>query len=219
MLVQSAGKAWSAATRQTIRSAWEELVASRPADAATQRAFLAALPYGDPAWKPTLERLLALKDVVAADFTRAAYQVAQAPDGAETAKELLKRAQERFPEEESVHRMAGWSLINLNDHPAALAAFRKTQTKLANSEKPDADLLCGLVITRWITGDKSGAVADYQRLMETGRASKKPEDWADPATVQKKGWPEAKKKPLLETLAETLRQHPELKTSARTQEN
>ena len=60
-------------------------------------------------------------------------------------------------------------------------------------------------MSRWLTGDKDGAIADYQRLI--GRVS----GYADIEAVTKSNREDFIKNPLLELLAETLKRHPELK--------
>ena len=59
-------------------------------------------------------------------------------------------------------------------------------------------------MSRWLTGDKEGAVSDNQRLIGMVSA------YANFDAVTKSDWPDAIKQPLLEVLAETLKRHPEL---------
>lgn len=80
------------------------------------------------------DQLLALKDAVAQDFTNAAYAGARRKDAARV-KHLLQQVEERFPDDESLARIAGGSFIIRDDRPAAPAAFERALASLKPGEE------------------------------------------------------------------------------------
>ncbi len=156
------------------------------------------------------DRLLLLPGVVSGDFTNAAYGAAQRGDAART-KRLLEMALARFDADETVHRMAGWSYLNLADPDAARKAFEAARERLKAERKPNADLLAGLAISQWQTSDWEAAVVSYKALIETGRAQDESKDWTDAGVVIELMATEIEKKTLEEVRQATLAKFPELR--------
>jgi hypothetical protein len=97
-------------------------------------------------------------------------------------------------------------MINLNAPAEALEAFARYETMAAPGDgSPYRDALAGLAVSQWITGDKDGAVATYQRLIKLEAP------YGDLKFVAKLRRPDLEKKPLAAVQAETLRCHPELR--------
>lgn len=162
-------------------------------------------PEALSAWKS----LTALPEATVSDFTDAGYFAAGIGQEADT-KAFFDQAATRFPQDDNVFRMAGWSYLNLADFSAADAAFLKTKDLLtAAGKKPDADLLAGLAITAWQTGRWDEAIATYRTLIETDTKT----EWTKAAAIANQGWPDAESKPLEAVRAATLQKHPELTPS------
>jgi len=173
------------------------------------RAAIAASEGSDPERIRMEDRLLTLPEAKSEDFAKAAYKAAKQTD-AERARSLLRQAAARFPQDANVHRLAGWCHLNLADPAAALRSFQTARAALGQDTRPGTDLLAGLAISHWLTKDESAAVATYKQLIETGRAQKKPIDWADPKTIAGQGWPEAEAVPLEALRQATLAKYPDL---------
>jgi tetratricopeptide (TPR) repeat protein len=183
---------------------------AHPTSTPLLRSQVKTLPAASPDWLPLTERLLSLPETTANDFTTAAYDAAQEPALAATAKDILNRMEAKFPEEGGVHRMAGWCYINLGDHTAAQQSFEAAEKTLKPEEKAGTDLLAGLSLARWMNRQTEAAIETYKVLIETGRAQDKPTDWADPKKITDLTWPEAETKPLEALRAATLAKHPDL---------
>ncbi len=184
-------------------------VEHHPQSASLLRSAIAASEGSDPERIRMEDRLLTLPEAKSEDFANAAYKAAIQKD-AERARSLLRQAAARFPQDANVHYLAGWCHLNLADPAAALRSFQTVRAALGQVTQPDTDLLAGLAISHWLTKDESAAVATYKQLIETGRAQKKPIDWADPKTIAGKGWPEAEAAPLEALRQATLAKYPDL---------
>lgn len=180
-----------------------------PGSSELLRAALASYLQTDAAHTPLENRLLALPDAEGGDFTAAAYAAAKRGE-TDRARTLLEQARSRFSKDESVHRMAGWSYLNLNDFDAALTAFEAAKARVEEGQRPDTDLLAGLSIAQWLSGEQQAAVESYRELIEAGRKKEEPTDWADASTVEALTWPNSEKVPLEAVRAATLEKHPEL---------
>jgi len=101
----------------------------------------------------------------------------------------------------------GWAMLNLHRNTEAVAAFETSEQLLASGENPASYLLAGQAAANWAAGRKDNAVATYVRLITVGQGNI---NWADSTAVAEADLTSAEKRPLLEALAETLRQHPEL---------
>ena len=150
------------------------------------------------------ETLAKLPDATADDISNAGLLCIEqklVPRG----RELLQEAAAKFPDDPSVYRCRGWGFIVLGSHDEALAAFEKSKALTKTSgQEPTSSLLAGLATTRWLTGDKAGAMAACQQLIAAQTA------YADQQWVGCLPWIDAEKVPLIAAIAETLREHPEL---------
>lgn len=156
--------------------------------------------------QPIWEKVLADKGVTSRDFG-AAGDLAAKLNQEDKARALFREGETRFPEAADILHYKGRALLVLQKPAEALATLQAHETKLGaqddGSELSESALAC-LAVTRWLTGDKDGAVAECQRLI--GKES----DYADLALVPHIYFPDAIKVPLLEVLTETLKRHPEL---------
>ena len=149
------------------------------------------------------DTLLALPNASAVDYMRAGYLAAQVGQ-ANRAREIFRLAEEQFPNVADLQRLKGWTLINLNDPAEALAAFLRYEPLLAAGDSPEPGGIAGLAVARWQTGDKEGAVREYQRVIAANAA------YADAAKIKASDYTGIEKNLMLTVLAETLHRHPEL---------
>lgn len=164
----------------------------------------------DAAWVANLERLLEHPEVVADDFAAAAYKAAQEPSREELARKVLEVGLKRFADSERMQMMAGWTWIVLGNPAGARTAFQASQKLDKAGDASNTDLLAGLSIAQWLTGDRGTAMTTYGQLIEAGRKQEKPTDWAKAGTISNLTWPEAETKPLEEIRKATLKKYPEL---------
>jgi hypothetical protein len=98
-------------------------------------------------------------------------------------------------------------MLNLHRNTEAVAAFEVSEQLLTSGGNPSSYFLAGQAAANWAAGRKDNAVAAYVRLITVGQGKI---NWADSTAVEKADLTNAEKQPLLEALAETLREHPEL---------
>ena len=149
------------------------------------------------------DKVLANNDATLADFSNAGDLAAHLNLG-DKARAIFHKGEQRFPTTPDILRFKGKALLLLHAPAEALAALQAYELKLAAGNKPPQDAVAMLAVSRWLTGDKDGAVADYQRLIGMVSA------YANVDAVTETDWPDAIKQPMLELLAETLKRHPEL---------
>jgi NADP-dependent 3-hydroxy acid dehydrogenase YdfG len=205
VVIANAGGGGAGKLAQTSLDAWNDVIAvNLTSTFLTFRAALQNLPQG--------AALIAIASTASLQGNASvpAYAAAKQPALAAVAKDLLSRLEARFASEESAHRVAGWSYINLADASAALRSFTAAQKALKPEEKPGIDLMRGIALAQWLTQNRDEAIATYKQLIDTGRAAEEPEDWADPQTINAKGWPEAEAKPLEAMRQATLAKFPQL---------
>lgn len=146
--------------------------------------------------------ILARPDADSYDFAEAGY-LAALMDRKDACESIFAQGTSRFPKDVELYLRKGWALMRLNQSTEAVDAFDTCEQLLPAGEKASGFLLLGQVAANWTAGARDRAVAAYVRLI---KESDKDINWAD-ATA---GAIDAVKQPLLDALAETLRQHPEL---------
>ena len=134
------------------------------------------------------------------DLYRAAYAAARDKNLSHS-QEFFKAAHERFPDNEEVFRIQGWSMINLGNFPKALEAFQKA---LALSETPIPHNYLGLAICYHITKQPEKAIASYAEAIGLDEA------WASEETITASNRSSIEKDTLLFVFRATLKKHPEL---------
>lgn len=200
--------------RQRLVAVLRRFAARHPTSPELLRDVIATRGAADPERVVEENRLLALDGAEANDFANAASQAAQRGEAAR-AKAILTQGEARFPDDESVHHMAGWIYLKLEDPSAALAAFERARGTLTVGEEPGTYLLAGIASSQWMADGRDAAVVTYKELVETGRSAENPIDWADPETIAKQSGLEAEARQALEAVrVETLRRHPELAPAA-----
>jgi tetratricopeptide (TPR) repeat protein len=187
-----------AAAQKALRLAPELALAQRALAAALASAGqnAEALAAYDP--------LLSSPEATYSDFTSAGYLAAVLGRGPRS-REIFSLAEQKFPASSEVLRVEGWALIDLNAPAEALKAFTRYESILTSGVEPSWFALAGLASSRWLSGDKDGAVADYQRLIAHDAR------FADADFVAKLSWRENDKRLMAAILRETLKHHPNLK--------
>ena len=157
-------------------------------------------------WEEALaeyQAIVARSDALGFDFGQTAYLAARMGKG-DLCDSVSAQAILRFPNDSDLYYYRGWSLLNLHRAGEAVTAFEKTENLLGN-RKPWTFLLAGEAAANWAAGATDKAVATYVKLVNIDK------NWVDSYQVRQLKWVEAESQPLLDALAETLRQHPELK--------
>ncbi len=108
----------------------------------------------------------------------------------------------KFPKANGVVLMGGWALLNLNAPRDALKAFSRFVT-MSEREKKPTDAIAGLAASRWLTGDRDGAVREYRELIEA--------DLTYASAGKLVGWTEIERSAMAAVLEETFKRNPELK--------
>jgi tetratricopeptide (TPR) repeat protein len=159
--------------------------------------------------------LLETPAVTLDDFSSAIYLSANVQE-ANVCKELLSHGLKRFAapsQQATLYEIYGWSLLDLSRPADARTAFQRAQQLLPSGTPPSSNLLAGEVASAWASGQKEQAIKIQQTLIAAN------ENWGDSDFIRNLQWTENETHPLLEALAETLRQHPELKNTSRKTEN
>jgi tetratricopeptide (TPR) repeat protein len=150
--------------------------------------------------------IVARPDAASDDFGQAGYLSAKVGKS-DLCDSIFGQGRGRFPKDPDLYFRQGWAMLNLHRNAEAVAAFETSEQLLASGENPSSYLLAGQAAANWAAGIKDNAVAAYARLITVGQGSI---NWADSTAVAKANLTNAEKQPLLEALAETLRQQPEL---------
>jgi tetratricopeptide (TPR) repeat protein/flagellar basal body-associated protein FliL len=143
------------------------------------------------------------------DFTAPAYLAGGTGNKSES-EYFLTLGLRMHPKSEEIAHSEGWTRINLQENPAALAAFLRARSLLERNEKPSSTLLGGLALAQWLNNEREAAIGTYRQLVETGRSQEEPKDWADPKTIAAKKWPAFKADSMEALRAATLARHPDL---------
>ena len=179
---------------------------------AAQRALAYALDKAEQKTEAlnTWDKVLADKETSFNDFCDAGYLAAELNQG-DKARSIFREGEKRFPASPDILQFKGQALLLLHAAAEALAALQAYEPMLAayDGSKPQPDAIAILTVSRWLTGDKDGAVADYQRLIDM-QHEYTDVDYLDIDSVTESGWDDAIKEPLLKVLAETLKRHPDL---------
>jgi WD40 repeat protein len=149
------------------------------------------------------QTILARPDALGFDFGQTAYLAARMGKG-DFCDAVFAHGIARFPNNSNLYYYWGRALLNLHRPAEAVTAF-ETAEKLLEGGEPSAFLLAGEAAANWTAGAKEKAITTYIRLINIDKA------WADSNEMSQLKWPEAEKQPVAKLLAETLRQHPELK--------
>ncbi|MGK0187511.1 MAG: WD40 repeat protein/tetratricopeptide (TPR) repeat protein [Verrucomicrobiales bacterium] len=184
---------------------FQELAAAHPDSAPILRTALATRSGDAPDRVAIENQLLALNNLVSADLTNAAYFAATQGDR-ERAVALLQSAENRFPADGEVPRMAGWCWINLNEPAKALDAFENAENLIAPDAEPDSYLLSGLALAQWLNLQEDIAIENYAKLIKADQET----SLGAPATLTSIDGPKAETEPLEALRAATIAQHPEL---------
>ncbi|HET9378743.1 MAG TPA: hypothetical protein VFO40_27475, partial [Chthoniobacterales bacterium] len=150
--------------------------------------------------------IVARPDAESDDFARAGYLAAKVGKS-DFCDSIFGQGRGRFPKDPDLYFHQGWAMLNLHRNTEAVAAFETSEQSSASGKNPSSYLLAGQAAANWAAGRKDNAVAAYLRLITVGQGNI---NWADSTAVAKADLTNAEKQPLLEALAETLRQHPEL---------
>jgi hypothetical protein len=150
--------------------------------------------------------IVARPDAASDDFAQAGYLSAKLGQS-DLCNSIFGQGRGRFPKDSDLYAYQGWAMLNLHRNTEAVAAFETSEQLLASGENASSYLLAGQAAANWAAGRKDHAVAAYVRLISVGQGNI---NWADSTAVAKADLTNAEKQPLLEALAETLRQHPEL---------
>ena len=150
--------------------------------------------------------IVARPDAASDDFAQAGYLSAKLGKS-DLCESIFGQGRGRFPKDPDLYVYQGRAMLNLDRNTEAVAAFETSEQLLAAGENPSSYLLAGQAAANWAAGRKDNAVAAYVRLMTVGQGNI---NWADSIAVAKADLTNVEKQPLLEALAETLRQHPEL---------
>jgi len=138
------------------------------------------------------------------DYVAAGYLVSKTKDKSRC-EQIFDDGIKRFPDDIALKRKYGWALVNIGQNEKATTVFEAIEQSLPPDETVDTDLLAGEVVSRWAANAKDGAMETARRLIATDPR------WADPEWVKQKGWPAEQETPLLNVVAELLRQQPDLK--------
>jgi WD40 repeat protein/serine/threonine protein kinase len=150
--------------------------------------------------------IMARPDAASTDFAQAGYLAAKVGKS-DLCNSIFGQGRGCFPKDPDLRVYHGWAMLNLHRNTEAVAAFETSEQLLASGENPSSHLLAGQAAANWAAGRKDNAVAVYVRLITVGQGNI---NWADSTAVAKADLTNAEKQPLLEALAETLRQLPEL---------
>ncbi len=153
---------------------------------------------------PLYQQLWKQPDALVEDFTTGGCIAAELQNK-ETTSQAYALAPERFPDDESIPRTEGWSRLMLNEADLAMKAFERClQINTKSVRSPDKDLLIGLIIAHWLNQSHEKAIEYHKALIETDIT------WLFPETVLSGNRPKTESEPLLESLAATLKKHPNL---------
>jgi tetratricopeptide (TPR) repeat protein len=150
--------------------------------------------------------ILARSDSSSDDFNQAGYLAARMGRSVDC-NSIFVQATTRFQKDSDQYFYEGRAFMNLHRPSEAVTAFETSENLLPEGKKASSLLLAGQVAANWASGIKDRAVTAYLRLITE---SNKDFDWADSTAVAQLPWPDAEKRPLLEALIETVRQHTEL---------
>ena len=153
------------------------------------------------------EGLLSSSEAIFGDFTSAGFLAATLGNHPRS-REIFHLAEEKFPNDPDVLRIEGLALVDSKLYSDALKAFARYESMLPLLVEPSTDAVAGMAVSRWLTGDKQGAISTYQRLISLD-ASFSGVDFIGQLT-----WGEFRTRVLAIILGETLRRHPELKPKA-----
>jgi tetratricopeptide (TPR) repeat protein len=176
-----------------------------PTLAAAHRSLAAALQAAGQKEKAmeAYEKLITNTNTEFGDFIDAGYLAARL-GRADQARAIFRDAKQNYPKIPGIVRMEGWALINLQSPAEALDAFQRYASMVDPNVGPNPNGVSGLAVSRWLTGDKDGAVADYERAIRLAPSL------ANADAIQRSAYADVERTPLLEVLAETLKRHPEL---------
>jgi hypothetical protein len=145
-------------------------------------------------------------DAASDDFAQAGYLSAKLGKS-DLCESIFGQGRGRFPKDPDLYVYQGRAMLNLDRNTEAVSAFETSEQLLAGGGNPSSYLLAGQAAANWAVGRKDNAVAAYVRLIIVGQGNI---NWTDSTAVAKADLTTVEKQPLLEALAETLRQHPEL---------
>jgi len=151
------------------------------------------------------ERLLAMGRGGLVDYDSAVFLAVELGNG-DRARKIIAMAEQQFPSVAFVSSMEGRALMDLHAPQEAIAAFERYQALLKPPEKIDNGMIARLAISRWLTGDKDGAVREYEKLL----ALKNEPWWGDSEKLSKTAFPPVEMTPLKELIAETLKRRAEM---------
>ncbi|MES2438564.1 MAG: AAA family ATPase [Verrucomicrobiota bacterium] len=197
-----------------------QLVSAYPDSPAIMEASLKAFPAGDPKLTAIEDRFLQKADASYVHFSETAYAAAKQGD-APRARRIVEQGKRKFPEVKSVHQMAGWTYILLQDFHAALASFETCIVLIGKNEDeqeaydlPDYDSQTGLSLSQWFCNQRENGIESYRILIVMGRRAKLPVAWNDPKKIAGLNFTEPEKVALEAIRAATIAKHPEFAPDA-----
>ena len=131
----------------------------------------------EEAWKE-YETLTALPSTGGLQLAQAArFAAAYGSDEAEAlfAKAAAKAGSN--DEKEEIHRLAGWSMLDLGAYARAAEEFEYAK-KLTNADELESRLLVGLAASAWLSNETDAAMAHFKPLVEKDAKS-----WLDPGHI------------------------------------